>query len=762
MLSDHDHHNEISIQGTVVEIIYENEDNGYKICDVLYDGGNVVTVRGTLPFLYLGEFITLEGYFDHHKVYGEQFIVTTYSKKLPDNVEDMEIFLASGLIEGVRPATAKEIVRKFGADTVRVILTSPEQLETVRGITYKRAIRIAETFQEYEQMSKLTVFFNKYGISTALALKIYRKYGGLALEIVQKNPYRLIEDIPEIGFKTADRIGVSIGIGLDSSSRICAGILHVLSAGLGNGHVYLPEEQLRKETAFLLDVDEMYIETALETLVSLGKVTIVDAEISRRIFLSYMYACESYIATRLCQLNDNRMPIRQQYYEKNLKQFEEQTGLTLDDAQRNAILQSAECGFSIITGGPGTGKTTIIKALVHLLSGDKRKCVLAAPTGRAAKRMSEACGLPAKTIHRLLEFFAAMPSEEMRQDGDLLSKEDYRLEFGKNETNPLDVNVLIIDETSMIDTLLLYHLLKAVPNDAQLIFVGDRDQLPSVGPGKVLKDIIQTHIFPTTVLNTIYRQETQSMIAYNAYRINHGKMPEFNHKERDFFLLSRYTPTDIMKTMLDVVCRRLPQAYHIDPMRDIQVLIPNKKGICGVIHANSLLQQELNPATDMKQEYKNGAGIIFREGDRVMQIKNNYEIVWNKQDKPGVEGKGIFNGEMGVILSVDNQNREITILFDEERVALYDFASMNQIEHCYAITVHKSQGSEFDYCVIPFVQGPPMLMTRNILYTAVTRGRKMVIMIGTNGVIETMVLNNTEQMRYTNLAEQIMERSQSE
>lgn len=761
-MRDQGNHNEISIQGTVVEIIYENEDNGYKICDVIYDGGTVVTVRGTLPFLYLGEFVTLEGYFSHHKVYGEQFIVTTYSKNLPDNVEDLEIFLASGLIEGVGPATAKAIIRKFGTDTVRVILTSPEQLETVRGITYKRAIRIAETFQQYEQMRELTVFFNKYGISTALALKVYRKYGGLALEIVQKNPYRLIEDIPEVGFKTADRIGISVGIGIDSSSRICAGILHVLAAGVGNGHVYIPEDQLRKETSFLLDVDEKYIESALDTLVSLGKVTCVGTQIPRRIFLSYMYGCESYIAMRLCQLKENRMPIRKQHYEKHLKQFEEQTGLLLDDAQRSAILQSAECGFSIITGGPGTGKTTIIKALVHLLSGDKRKCVLAAPTGRAAKRMSEACGLPAKTIHRLLEFYAAASGEEMRQEGDYLSKEDYRLEFGKNETNPIDANVLIIDESSMIDTILLYHLLKAVPNDAQLIFVGDKDQLPSVGPGKVLKDIIQTHVFPTTVLYTIYRQKTQSMIAYNASRINHGEMPEFNYIERDFFLLPRNTPTDVMKTMLDVVCRRLPQAYHIDPMQDIQVLIPNKKGICGVIHANSLLQQALNPPGEMKKEYTNGAGIIFREGDRVMQIKNNYEIVWHKQDTPGVEGKGIFNGEMGVILSVDNPNKEITILFDEERIALYDFSSMHQIEHCFAITVHKSQGSEFDYCVIPFVQGPPMLMTRNVLYTAVTRGRKMVIMIGSNGGIETMVLNNTEQMRYTNLTEQIMERSKSE
>lgn len=751
--------NEITLHGTVVDIIYENEDNGYKICDILCDGHREVTARGTLPFLFAGEIVTLTGHYENHKVYGDQFIVTGYTKALPDTVEDTETFLASGLIEGVGPSTAKAIVRKFGAETVDVILHAPEKLEAVRGITHSRALRIAETFREYEQMSELVVFFNKYGISTGMALKIYQKYGGLAIEIVQKNPYRLIDDIPEIGFKTADRIGISLGVGADSGSRICAGVLHILSCALGSGHVYVPEPQLIQESALLLGIPESDILPCLETLSNLRRITCIGDAHWRRVFLTYMDECEAYIAGKLWQLSRNSMPVRDSNFEKSISQFESQSGLVLDENQRCAIKQSAEQGFSIITGGPGTGKTTIIKALVHLLTGQKRKCVLAAPTGRAAKRMTEACGLPAKTIHRLLEFSAAI------HDGDLLSgsgetaREDFRLEFGKNEANPIDANVLIIDETSMMDTILLYHLLKAVSSDAQLIFVGDQDQLPSVGPGNVLKDLIHTGVFPTVVLNVIYRQETQSMIAYNAHRINHGELPEMNRKERDFFLLTRRTPNDTMTTMLDVVCRRLPQTYGIDPMRDIQVLIPNKKGICGVMNANALLQQELNPPEDSKKEYHASAG-IFREGDRVMQVRNNYEIIWQKRGKPGVEGKGIFNGEMGMIESIDTKNREVTILFDDERVAVYDYPSMNQIEHCYAITVHKSQGSEFDYCVIPLMPGPPMLMTRNILYTAITRARKMVVLIGNGICIETMVSNNTEQKRCTYLAERILERSE--
>lgn len=744
--------NEITLQGTVIDIIFENDENGYKICDVLCQGEYTVTARGTMPFLFVGEIVTLQGHYENHKVYGDQFIVSGYVKNLPDNVEDIEIFLASGLIEGVGPATAKAIVKRFGAETIQVILNSPDKLESIRGITHVRALRIADTFKEYEQMSDLIIFFNKYGISTGIALKIYQKYGGLAIEIIQKNPYRLIDDIPEIGFKTADRIGKSMDYGNDSGSRICAGILYILSAGIGMGHSCLPEDRLIQETASLLELSQSNVQAYLETLHNLGRIQCIGDGFPRKIFLSYMYTCEAYIAKRLLALSHNNNEITTQHFSKSIRSFEIQNEIILDDNQKDAIRASSVQGFSVITGGPGTGKTTIIKALVHLLTGKKKKCVLAAPTGRAAKRMTEACGLPAKTIHRLLEFSAMRREEDWSGE----NPEDLRLEFGRNEKYPLDLNVLIIDEASMVDTLLLYHLLKAVPTDAQLIFVGDKDQLPSVGPGNVLKDIIQSESFHVTTLNTIYRQESQSMIAYNAHRINQGLMPELNYKERDFFLLSRNTPDDTMHTLLDVVCRRLPNTYGINPMEDIQVIIPNKKGTCGVMNANRLLQQQLNPPDPLKNEHMSGLG-VFREGDRVMQIKNNYDIEWFKRMQTGVSGKGIFNGEMGIILSIDNKNKTVQILFDEDRVAEYEFNCLNQIEHCYAITVHKSQGSEFDYCVIPVLSAPPMLMTRNILYTAITRAKKMVILVGNGYCIETMVSNDKEQIRYTHLKEQILE-----
>lgn len=748
---------EIVLRGTIIEIIYENEDNGYKIVDILSDGANTITARGTMPFMYAGEFVTLSGHYENHKLYGDQFIVTGYVKELPDNVQDIEIFLSSGLVEGVGPATAKAIVKKFGADTVQIILHNPEKLESIRGISHLRALRINETFKEYEATSELIVFFSQHGISTGLAWKIYQKYGILATQIVEKNPYRLIDDIPEVGFKTADRLGQSMGVSTDASSRICAGILHVLSLGLGSGHVYLPQEQMLNETALLLNVSKDLVRESIPTLEKLGKIICIGSDLDRKIFLSYMDLCEQYIANRLYEHSLVNMPFSKDKLQRNLEKFQSQKEIELDEIQKEGILNSCIHGFSIITGGPGTGKTTIIKALVHILSGMSQKCVLAAPTGRAAKRMTEACGLPAKTIHRLLEFASSGREFDLENDQNAGTREDFNLKFGRNENNPLDANVLILDETSMLDTLLLYHLLKATPKDAQIVFVGDQNQLPSVGPGNILKDLIVSQHFQITVLNKIYRQEDSSMIAYNAHKVNNGLLPEINQKDSDFFLLPRRTPQDAMNTLLDVVCRRLPSAYGVDPMKDIQVLIPNKKGVCGVNNANVLLQQELNPKQKGTDDYENSNG-TFRVGDRVMQTKNNYEIVWIKRDAPGVEGKGIFNGEMGVIEQIDKKEKTVNILFDDDRYVTYDFATMNQIEHCYAITVHKSQGSEFDYCVIPLIPGPPMLMTRNILYTAITRAKKMVVLVGDGKCIEWMVGNDTQQKRYTYLAERIQER----
>lgn len=742
----------ITVTGIVTEVIFSNEDNGYAVCSIQTDGGkSEITARGIMPFVLPGESVILTGHFENHKVYGLQFAVETYEKHFPDNVTDMETFLASGLIEGVGAATARNIVKAFGEDTVSVLRDNPERLEEVRGITHARAVKIGEAFKEYSQTSEIVILFNKYGLSTGTALKVYRKYGSLSVDAVKKDPYALIDQVPEIGFKTADRIGMAMEFDPVSDNRVCAGIIYVMGMVLSNGHTYYPLDHLVTETAGYIGVPEEAVRNAADILQTREKLSVSEKDGTKIAMLKYIRDAESYTANRLKMMSERTYPVSDEDMDDAISKFEKQTGLVLDDRQRSAVRNSAGSGISIITGGPGTGKTTIIRALVQLLTSRKRKCMLAAPTGRAAKRMTEACGLPAKTIHRLLEYTPAVSDVSLNTDS---FGEPKTPEFRKNESNPLDTNVLIIDESSMVDIILLYHLIKAVPPDAQLIFVGDRDQLPSVGPGNVLKDMIRSEAFNTVVLDSIYRQEQGSMIAVNAHRINEGFLPETGKDINDFFILRRYTPEDTLNTLLDVVGTRLPARYGIDPMKDIQVLIPGKKGISGVINVNARLQEMLNPPSRSVKEHNFG-DILFREGDRVMQIKNNYDIYWSSTEKTGIEGNGIFNGEMGIIQKVDNAARTVSVLFDDDRLAIYDYPSLNQLEHCYAVTVHKSQGSEFDYCVIALMRGMPLLMTRNILYTAVTRARKMAVLIGDPECIQEMVENNSEQRRYTLLKERI-------
>lgn len=728
------------MRGTVVEIIYENEETGFKICDIDVDG-QLVTIKGSLPFLYPGEVIDVEGHEVSHSFYGKQFIVESYTKELPQTLDDMEAFLASGLIEGVGNATAHAIVSEFKEDTFNVLLYEPERIEKIRGISHKKALKIAESISQHMVMQDVIVFLKKFGISTNLAVKIYNMYGNNAVEKIKENPFQLIDRLDEISFIKADAIATSMGYDRSSGVRIAYGILHILKSALSSGHVYLPENILISKSVEMLGVGTDEIISGIEFLRSTFKITITEGDECNNIYIFYVYQCEDYIANKISLLSKNEYKISDKLFNKSLDDFKKITGYSPDQSQCDSIKSAATNGFSVITGGPGTGKTTVIRALLHLLRSSGKKCLLAAPTGRAAKRMSEACESDAKTIHRLLEFTGG---------------EEQKMFFQRNESNLLECDVLIIDECSMMDVFLTYHLLRAVPNNAQLIFVGDKDQLPSVGPGRILRDIINSGMFNISFLGNIYRRDESSIINNNAHLINNGQMPEFNVKERDFFILNASSPMQCQSTIKELCEKRLVNTYNIDPVKDIQVLIPTKKGHCGTVEINKMLQNSLNPSDDNKAEII-FQQTIFREGDRVMQIKNDYELEWSHKDDLGVSGKGVFNGEMGYIVSINTKAREVTVLFDDERLVVYDTPSLISLEHCYAITIHKSQGSEFNYCVIPLFNTSDFLLSRNILYTAITRAKKMVIIVGSPYIVKKMIDNNTEQKRYTGLTCRIIE-----
>lgn len=742
---------EFEFEGLVSDIIFENDDNGYKVLSVI-SNMKEITVVGTLPFVFPGERVIFRGKFEIHNSYGLQFTVSSFEKTEPTDPEDIIIFLSSGLIEGIGESTARAIVKRFGDKTFDIIRNDSESLAEVKGITLKKAAKIKESFDLYSSMSETVVFFSRFGIGTALAMRVYKKYGSLSVETVRKNPYIMIDEIPEIGFKTADKIAMGLDIGIASGSRICAGIVYVLESAMNEGHVYLPENILLMRTADILSVPEETVQPCLNGLADTGKIILIADDDRTIVFLKYIYRCEKYAAASLLAYSRKKFNISEERFNDAIERFQSISELTLNSDQLQAVRKSCESGFSIITGGPGTGKTTIIKAIVQVLSLQKKKCVLCAPTGRAAKRMSEACGLEAKTIHRLLEYSGSVSDENGASSE---RSESLRLSFNRNEENPLDLNVLILDEASMLDIILLYHLLKALPDECQIIFVGDKDQLPSVGPGNVLRDLIKTDAFTVSMLKFIYRQRTDSMIAVNAHEINEGRVPDLSGNCTDFFIMRRNPDMFLSETVSDVVSRRIPERYGVNPFKDIQVITTNRKTRFGVNDLNALLQNSLNPEDSTKAEYRYG-DTVFREGDRVMQIKNNYDITWQNNFDIEITGSGIFNGEMGIIDRIDLKKKEMTILFDDDRIAVYDFLMLNQLELCYAITVHKSQGSEFDYCVIVLSNVTPTLRTRNILYTAVTRARKMVVLIGDERIIEQMVSNNSEQERYTFLCRQVL------
>ena len=725
------------ITGLVEEIIFENEENGYKVC-VFDTGDDYITVKGTMPYIVPGEYLVLQGKWENHREYGDQFHVLSYEKKLPATAADIENFLSSGLIEGVGAVTAQAIVKRFGTEALSVILNEPYKLEEIRGISHAKAMRINAAFAEHQQMSDLVMFLSRYGIGPAFAARIFKEYGTEALSVIEADPYRLCTDIPGIGFKTSDEIGNALDVPKNSQHRLCAGVFSLIAAGAQNGHVFIPRDILVSTAARYLLCKPEEIENAVDLLKNEGKIKLTEGEFGVHVYLWGTYNKELYISKKLKELAAFRYETDEKHFNDAMRQFVNYNGIQPDEKQEKAVRSAGENGFSIITGGPGTGKTTIIRCVLHYLGSIGIKCLLAAPTGRAAKRMAEACGVEAKTLHRLLEINAG--TEE----------EGAEMSFKRNEMSPLDAGAVIVDESSMVDMILFYHLLCAVKPGTRLILVGDKDQLPSVGPGKVLRDCIDAGVFNTVILEEIYRQESESLIPYNARKINRGEMPDLNVKEKDFFLIRRRTPEECLAAVLELCGKRLPTAYRLDPLSDLQVIIPTKKGPCGVLNANNELQRILNPPMPYKHEIE-AKGIVFREGDRVMQVKNDYDMEWRKGRGGTVTGTGIFNGEMGILARIDTKARSVFVVFDDEREAVYDYQKLANLELCYAVTVHKSQGSEFDYCIIPVFAGAPMLMTRNLLYTAVTRARKMVILVGSEENLNAMIRNNMEQLRYTGL-----------
>lgn len=731
------------IKGYVEHIVYRNEDNGYTVFHLNNEDGEVTCV-GNFHFIEEGELLRMEGEYTTHKLYGLQFAVQTSEVCEPEDLVSIERYLGSGAIKGVGAALAGRIVKKFREDTFRIIEEEPERLAEVKGISERKAREIAVQAEEKKDLRRAMIYLQKYGISTTLAAKIYQQYGRNVYRIIEENPYRLADDVAGVGFKTADEIAAKVGIHTDSDYRIRSGIFYTLMQSIGEGHVYLLKDALTWRAGKLLEVEIDNIEKYLMDLAMEKKVVLKEAEDGVRVYSSRFYYMELNVAKMLHDLNISEEVSRERLLER-LGKIEDATGLFLDEMQRKAVMEAAKQGILVLTGGPGTGKTTTINAMIRLFESEGMTILLAAPTGRAAKRMTETTGYEASTIHRLLEV-SGNPEEETIGG------------FQRNEENPLDTDVLIIDEVSMVDLPLMNALLKAVMPGTRLILVGDQNQLPSVGPGSVLKDIIASRCFPVVMLTKIFRQAGESDIVVNAHKINRGEPVILDNKSRDFFFLKRQEPNVIISVMLTLIQKKLPK-YVNAGIYDIQVMTPMRKGLLGVERLNQILQQYLNPPSPEKSE-REYADRLFREGDKVMQIKNNYQLEWKIQTKYGLtvdKGQGVFNGDMGVVREINTYEETITVEYDEHRQVVYPYSMMDELELAYAITVHKSQGSEYPAVVIPLLQGPRQLYHRNLLYTAVTRAKKCVTLVGSEAVFQEMIRNNQDQKRNTSLAERIRE-----
>ncbi|MGN0335862.1 MAG: ATP-dependent RecD-like DNA helicase [Lachnospiraceae bacterium] len=731
------------MEGYAEHIIFRNNENGYTVFE-LVNAEEEITCTGTFGYLNEGDFIRVEGNLVEHPVYGTQLQVTGYELKTPEDTVAMQRYLGSGAIKGIGEKMAERIVKEFGRDTFRILEEEPEKLAQIKGISMRRAMEIAVQVEEKRELRNAMLFLTQYGISNSLAVKIYQQYGTQLYGILQENPYRLADDISGIGFKMADEIASRIGIHTDSDYRIRSGIFYTLLQAAGEGHTCLPMEELLQRASAMLCVEQELLEAQLGNLCMDRKLIIKEDEDGQMVYASSYYYMELNAAKMLHDLN---VPYATEEVltQKRLQMIEDNTGMILDDRQREAVLGAVRNGIFLLTGGPGTGKTTTINAMIRYFESEGLDIMLAAPTGRAAKRMTETTGYEACTIHRLLELQGGPETED-------------RGTFMRNEENPLETDVIIIDEMSMVDLLLFTALLKAVLIGTRLILVGDQDQLPSVGAGSVLKDLLASGKFATVMLTKIFRQAGQSDIVVNAHKINHGERVVLDNQSMDFFFLKRDDPNVIISVLLTLIRKKLPKYVQATPY-DIQVLTPTRKGVLGVERLNVILQQYLNPPAETKKE-KEYAGGIFREGDKVMQIKNNYQLEWEIQNRYGIpveQGSGIFNGDMGVIREMNLYAETLTVEFDDGRRGEYSFKQLEELELAYAITIHKSQGSEYPAVVMPMWPGPRMLMNRNLLYTAVTRAKKCVTMVGMEDTFYRMAENVNEQKRYSGLKKRICE-----
>lgn len=727
----------VEIEGRLVEIIFQNEGNGYLV-GILDCEEEEVTIVGCLPALKEGEVIAAKGNWIVHPVYGRQLDVKEYRHVQPSTREGILNYLSSGVIKGIGKKMAERIIDHFGTDALEIIQYAPQRLTEVSGIGESKAETIAEAFEEQRELREIILFFSQYGITPSYAVRIYKKYKEMTIAYIQENPYRLADEISGIGFKKADQIARAMGISLNSKYRIHSGIKYMLGTFHGEGHTYAPGDILIDRTRELLSVEESEVVEGIQELALKQKIQLERQDEEIIVYsMPYFYA-ETNTCNKLIELSQVELEPLEIDVDYEIESIEKEDGIALATNQKEAIRQSIENGIIVITGGPGTGKTTIINTLIKVFGKLKKKILLAAPTGRASKRMTEATGKEAKTIHRLLEMG--------------YSDDDDGMLFQRNEENPLPADIIIIDEVSMVDIMLMNSLLKAISVGTRLIFVGDVDQLPSVGAGNVLRDIIDSKIIKVVRLNEIFRQAEESMIVVNAHKINKGEYPILNHKDKDFYFMSRSRSEDILNTIIGLVKERLPKHYKFDPIKDIQVLTPMKKGEVGSINLNKELQNYLNPPDKYKRE-KELREKVFRVGDKVMQIKNNYTLKWASLD-PNTEerqGEGVFNGDMGYIQHINPEAQELTVFFDDNRSVVYTYTQLDELELAYAITIHKSQGSEFPVVVMPVTWGPPMLLTRNLLYTAITRARSLVVLVGTENYLNLMVSNNKIVERYSGL-----------
>ncbi|MDR0405661.1 MAG: ATP-dependent RecD-like DNA helicase [Clostridiales bacterium] len=725
------------LTGVVEDVVYYNDENCYAVCYIQTES-DYVAVVGYLPYISEGESVAVTGVWTNHAEYGTQFKAEYYEKHLPKEKADILKYLSSGIIKGIRQVTAEKIVERFGGDALNVIADSPEKLACIGGISRNKAIEIGKSYAQQLGVRDVVIFLQKFGVPPSLAVKVYKHYGSASVDVIKSNPYMLSREVYGIGFKTADKIAMSMGVEPNAPPRIEAAVSYVLWEGAMNGHTFLPRGTLTESTCRLIGADAGECDAAITSMLFSNQLINELLPACEAIYQPALHNAELQSAARLAKIASVSFVQTDLETERIIADIEREQRITLAGRQREAVLASLKNGAMVITGGPGTGKTTIINAIIRVMEHLGKRIMLAAPTGRAAKRMSELCGTEAKTLHRLLEVGFAEESGSMT--------------FSRNDENPLDCDVLIVDEMSMVDTLLLYAVLKAVKSGTRLIMVGDSDQLPSVGAGDVLRDVIASGSLPVIQLTEIFSQAKESMIVVNAHKINNGEYPVMNQRGSDFFMLYRENGQDLVGTIVDLCGARLPNTYGYDPITQIQVITPTRKGVAGVSALNERLQKALNPPGKAKKE-KQFKTVTFREGDKVMQIKNNYELEW-KRVSDGERGVGVFNGDVGQIARIDTRDETMAVLFDD-REAVYDFARLDEIDLAYAVTVHKSQGSEFEAVVMPMYPSAPMLQNRNLLYTAVTRAKKLVVLAGRESVVRAMVDNVSEQKRFSGLRDKL-------